>query len=112
MRFLLLIIPLLLLASVARAQESSMATFTLTVGHTATDTWQASTSSDVTGYNVYRGVQSGGPYMLLTDTPVAGLSFVDITVAAGATYFYVVTALAGAQESAFSNELSATIPSP
>jgi hypothetical protein len=83
-----------------------------TVQHSVALSWTASTSS-VVGYNIYRGSVSGGPYTLLTSSPVAGTSYTDLTVQAGQIYFYVVTAVAASgTESVFSNEVSATIPTP
>ena len=80
--------------------------------HSATLNWTASTST-VIGYNVYRGTVSGGPYTLLNPSPVAATQYVDSTVAAGQTYYYVVTAVAsGDAQSADSNQVSATIPTP
>jgi hypothetical protein len=80
--------------------------------HSVSLTWTASTST-VVGYNVYRGSVSGGPYTLITSAPVAGTAYTDLTVQAGQTYFYVVTAVdASGNESVFSNEVSATIPTP
>jgi fibronectin type 3 domain-containing protein len=73
-------------------------------------TWDASTSADVVGYNVYRADGSGGPYTKLNGFPV-GLTFRDETVQASRVYFYVVTSVtAGGLESAFSNEVMAVIP--
>jgi fibronectin type 3 domain-containing protein len=84
-----------------------------TVAHSVALNWVASASTGVTGYNVYRGTQTGGPYSKVTATPVATTSYTDSTVTAGATYFYVVTAVDSAgNESAFSSEVSATIPTP
>jgi len=80
------------------------------VSHSATLTWTASTST-VIGYDVYRGTVSGGPYTLLNSSPVAATQYVDSTVSAGQTYYYVVTAVAsGAVQSAYSSQVSAPIP--
>jgi hypothetical protein len=82
------------------------------IQHSVSLTWNPSTST-VVGYNVYRGTQSGGPYTLISSSPQPGTSYSDATVKSGSTYFYVVTAVdAGSQESAFSNESVATIPTP
>ena len=82
------------------------------VQHSVGLSWTASTSP-VVGYNVYRGSVSGGPYTLITGSLVAGTAYTDLTVQAGQTYFYVVTAVdASGNESVFSNEVSATIPTP
>jgi fibronectin type 3 domain-containing protein len=75
-------------------------------------TWVASTST-VSGYRVYRGTTSGGPYTLISSGLVSVLTYTDSTVQAGATYFYVVTAVdSSGNESAFSNEVPAVVPTP
>jgi fibronectin type 3 domain-containing protein len=99
----------LILAPGLLAQQSATTTETLRVTHAGILTWNASTST-VTGYNVYRGTTSGGPYTLLA--AVNSLTFTDTTVIAGTTYFWVVTALDNTLESVYSNEVSGTIPSP
>ena len=73
--------------------------------------WTASTSSNVTGYNVYRATRSGGPYTKLTSAPVAGTSYTDVTVQGGQTYYYVTTAVdSGNNESVYSNQVTAVVP--
>ena len=80
--------------------------------HSAALSWTASTSV-VTGYNVYRGTVTGGPYTLLNAPLVILTGYSDNTVLSGQTYFYVVTAVdANNVESAYSNEVSAVIPFP
>lgn len=80
--------------------------------HSAALSWAPSTST-VIGYNVYRANQSGGPYTQTNSSLVANTTFSDSSVAAGQTYFYVVTSVAaGGIESAFSNEAMAVIPTP
>ena len=82
------------------------------IAHTAALSWTASTSV-VTGYNVYRGTVTGGPYTLLNAPLVILTGYSDNTVLSGQTYFYVVTAVdANNVESAYSNETSAVIPFP
>jgi hypothetical protein len=81
--------------------------------HTVSVTWNASTTSSLAGYNVYRGTVSGGPYSRITSTPTAALQFTDNAVTAGQTYFYVVTALSGnGVESVTSNEMKVMVPTP
>lgn len=82
--------------------------------HAVSLTWTASTSPGVTGYNVYRGTVSGGPYSdQLTSTPIAATSYTDTTVVAGQTYYYVTTAVGtGGENSVYSNQAVATVPSP
>jgi len=75
-------------------------------------TWNASTST-VAGYNVYRGTLSGGPYSKINATLSAGTSYSDSSVVSGQTYFYVVTAVDSSnQESGYSNQAQAVIPTP
>lgn len=72
--------------------------------------WTASTSSGVTGYNVYRGTSPTGPFILVgNSTGVASTSFLDANAsgaaACGGTAFYyeVTTVGAGNVESTPSN---------
>ena len=82
------------------------------LAHTATLNWTASTST-VIGYNVYRGTVSGGPYTLVNPSIVAGTQYVDSTVLAGQTYYYVATAVAsGSVESTYSNQVVGSVPIP
>jgi fibronectin type 3 domain-containing protein len=78
--------------------------------HDVVLSWSASSSS-VTGYNVYRGTKSGGESATpLNSSPVTGSTFTDTSVAAGQTYYYVVTAVDGSTQSSDSNQASATVP--
>ena len=80
------------------------------VSHSVTLSWTASTST-VSGYNVYRSTVSGGPYSKINSSLVAGTTYTDSTVQASQTYFYVVTSVDGSgTESAFSAEVSVTVP--
>jgi uncharacterized protein YjbI with pentapeptide repeats len=72
--------------------------------------WAASTTGNVTGYNVYRSTQSGGPYSLAGSTGAAVTTFADPNAPSGNTFFYVVRAVAGGVESVNSNEVSVTLP--
>lgn len=81
------------------------------VSHAVTLNWNASASSSVTGYRVYRGTASGGPYTRITGAPLSVLTYEDNTVTSGQTYHYVVTAVASnGTESNFSGEAAAVIP--
>jgi fibronectin type 3 domain-containing protein len=65
------------------------------------------------GYNVYRGTTSGGESSTpLNSTPSSGANFTDESVAAGSTYYYVVTAVGSdGTQSPASGESSTTVPS-
>jgi P pilus assembly chaperone PapD len=94
----------------------SPATVTLTgtgvqpSSHTVALSWNASTSN-VTGYYVYRTTTSGGGYLRITTSPLTSLAYVDDTVLSATTYFYVTTAVdENGIESSNSNEAQAIIP--
>jgi hypothetical protein len=73
--------------------------------------WDASTSSNVVGYYVYRATSTGTPYAILVNSPISGLNYTDATVQPGQTYTYVVTAVNSAgEESAHSGSATAVIP--
>lgn len=80
--------------------------------HQVTLTWVPSTNSGVTGYNVYRSQTNGSGYVKLTGTPVSGLTYVDANVTGGQTYYYEVTVVSGAAESAPSNQVTMLVPAP
>jgi Abnormal spindle-like microcephaly-assoc'd, ASPM-SPD-2-Hydin len=72
--------------------------------------WDPSASA-VIGYFVYRGAISGGPYAKLFTAADANPSYTDASVAAGQTYYYVVTSVdSRGVESTYSNQVSVAIP--
>ena len=74
--------------------------------------WSASPSAGVVGYNIFRGTTSGGENSTpLNSTPVSNTLYVDTTVTAGTTYYYVLTSVgANGLQSAPSNEAAAEVP--
>ena len=81
--------------------------------HWVSLSWTASTSPGVAGYNVYRSQTSGSGYTKINSALVPSLAYNDSSVTPGQTYYYVATAVStGGVESAYSNEASATVPSP
>ena len=101
---------------------SNSSTASITVGlqalgvpageHLATLSWNASTSP-VAGYFVYRSTTSGGPYTRLNTSEDTSLTYTDSSVAAGQSYYYVVTSVDYSNvESGYSNQVAATIPTP
>ena len=103
--------------TVASNASNSPATISLsgngtqTGSHSVELSWTPGTS-DV-GFDVFRSLVSGGPYSKLNPTPVAQNMYIDSTVQAGQTYYYVVAGVDSAGvESAASMQASATVPSP
>jgi fibronectin type 3 domain-containing protein len=94
-------------AAQAPAAPTNLAA-TATSGTSVNLTWTASTSPNVTGYNIYRGPAGG----TLTKINSSGTSpFTDTTAVAGTAYDYAVTAVAtGSPESAKSNTVTVTTP--
>jgi fibronectin type 3 domain-containing protein len=81
------------------------------VQHSVALNWNASTSSGVVGYNVYRSGQSGGPYAKINSSLIPSTTNTDTNVQSGSTYYYVVTAVdSSGRESLFSNQVQAVIP--
>lgn len=79
--------------------------------HTVNLSWNASTSPNVVGYNVYRGTTSGGPYGKINSVLELNTVYTDSSVSDGDTYYYVTTSVdSSGQESSYSNEAQAVIP--
>jgi len=70
--------------------------------------WNA--SADATNYNVKRSTTSGGPYSVISSPMATG--FVDANATNGTKYFYVVSAVNSAGESANSSQVNATPTAP
>jgi fibronectin type 3 domain-containing protein len=71
-------------------------------------TWTASTGA--TSYHVKRAITNGGPYTQVSAP--TGANFADTGLTNGTTYYYVVSALNSAGESANSTQASATPVAP
>jgi hypothetical protein len=73
--------------------------------------WNASTSSEVSGYNIYRRLATGGSYSKVNSSLDPDTWFTDTAVVPGRTYQYVTTAVTSCgQESAYSNQIEVEIP--
>ena len=81
-----------------------------TVSHRVSLSWTPG-SSTYSGFNVYRGTSSGGPYTRVDTSMVSSTSYLDAGVSSGQTYYYVATELdTTGTESGYSTEVSAVIP--
>ncbi len=98
-------------ASNSPAVQTMTGTGTAATQHTVDLTWDA--SSGAVGYNIYRGTVSGGPYTMINSSLDSTTAYTDSTVASGQTYYYVATAVnSESEESGYSNQATAVIPSP
>jgi len=92
-------------------RQSALSPFTLTATAGAGQISLSWTGvGGASGYNVRRGLVSGGPYTVIAPG-CSGTSYTDTNVASGTPYYYIVTALSSGDESAFSNEAIAKIGS-
>jgi Abnormal spindle-like microcephaly-assoc'd, ASPM-SPD-2-Hydin len=92
--------------------ETLIGSGSATIQHSVNLSWSSGASA-VVGYNVYRSATSGGPYDKLNSTLDANTSYIDSSVQAGTTYYYVSTAVdSSGVESGYSNQVQAVIPNP
>ncbi len=47
-------------------------------------------SREISGYHVWRAESSGGPYMQITEVPIAGTEYSDVSAVPDTPYYYVV----------------------
>ena len=93
----------------------SAVAYTLTIqaqggGHVVDLTWNAG-AENILGYNVYRGTTHGGPYSQIASS-ISSTFYNDANVVDGTTYYYVTTETNNeGEESGYSNETEAQIPS-
>ena len=93
------------------ASESLTGIGTAPPQHSVDLTWNS--VSTVVGYNVYRGIQSAGPYTKINSALDASTAYTDNSVQAGQTYYYVTTAIdSSGAESSYSGAVQAVVPSP
>jgi hypothetical protein len=131
MRRLLYVVPFLILASMpvgaqqasqsltltvsTSGTQSAQAALLLTVLHSGTVMWQAGTpgTNPIVGYNVFRSLTSGGPYSQVNSSLVSGLTYLDPGLAAGTTYYYVITTVdSEGNQSSDSPQATAVVPTP
>ena len=84
-----------------------------TIRHAVDLSWNASTSTSVAGYNVYRSTAPGGPFSKINPSLNSSMNYSDGTVQSGQTYYYATTTVeANGVESSYSNQVKAVVPSP
>jgi hypothetical protein len=99
--------------SLASNASNSPASEPLTGTGTApyvTLSWNASTS-EVTGYNIYRSTSRTGRYKKVNTSLDPDTTYRDATIVSGSTYFYATTAVnSSGQESVYSNRVEVVVP--
>jgi hypothetical protein len=79
--------------------------------HTVDLSWTA--AAGAVSYNIYRATVSGGPYTMINPSADSTTAYTDSTVVSGQTYYYVATAVnSESEESGYSNQSTAVIPTP
>ncbi len=73
--------------------------------------WDPNTESNVAGYNVYRSLSNGGPFVAQTNLTTS-LGFCDLNVSDGQTYFYEVTAMTTTSQESLPSAPASTMPNP
>jgi fibronectin type 3 domain-containing protein len=81
-----------------------------TTNHVVDVSWKASTTLDVTGYNLYRS-PDGVNWKKANVSLIASTMYNDATVANGSTYYYAATAVdIYGKESGKSASIKVTVP--
>ena len=84
-----------------------------TIQHRVDLSWNASTSTSVSGYNVYRATSATGSYSRINAGLNPSMSYSDSTVQSGQTYYYATTAVdSTGVESPYSNKVQVAVPFP
>jgi hypothetical protein len=95
-------------ASNSKATESASGTGVSTQ-YSVNLSWESSTST-VSGYNVYRGTTAGS-YSKINTALDPGTTYTDNSVVAGTTYYYSATSVnSSGQESTYSAPITVSIP--
>jgi hypothetical protein len=96
---------------ISNAAEQLAGTGVAQGSHSVDLSWDPGSGNPV-GFNIYRANARAGPFQMINTVLDASPNYTDSTVASGATYYYVTTEVnAEGQESAYSNEVKAVIPS-
>jgi len=74
------------------SQMAYKAVIQATANHVVDLNWKASTTSDVTGYNLYRSPDAT-TWKKINASLIASTLYADSTVANGSTYYYAATAI-------------------
>ena len=92
------------------SQKAYTVVIQATANHVVDLSWNASTSSGIAGYNVYRS-PDGATWKKINASPIASTLYSDSTVANSSTYFYAATAVdISGHESSKTSAIKVVIP--
>ena len=72
--------------------------------------WDPNSESNLAGYNVYRSLSSGGPFVLKNTNLLTTLGFCDLSVSDGQTYYYQITAVTTTSQESLPSATGSTVP--
>lgn len=96
-------------AAPSTTTQTATGTGTATATYSVSLSWDASTSPNISGYNIYRATYSSscGSFAQLNSSLNTSMSYTDLSVTAGTSYCYATTAVNSSNEqSAYSNIVS------
>lgn len=94
----------------ATSQKAYQVVIQATANHVVDLSWNASTSPNIAGYNVYRS-SDGTTWKKINVSLIASTLYTDSTVANGSTYYYSATAVdINARESSKTAKIKAVVP--
>jgi fibronectin type 3 domain-containing protein len=105
---LLCVVATIVFATIDQHASKSLTLTVYDTNGTVSLTWNPSTTKGVTGYDIYRSTISGGYYASIGST--AGDVYTYTDNPGPGTYYYVATAILGDEQSAYSNQVSITVP--
>jgi hypothetical protein len=111
----ILLLPVLIAVGVlgVNAQPVSPTNLALFSGHlSAILHWDPVSSPNISGYNVYRSTNSGGPFTRLNSSLDTTLGYCDLTVSDAKTYYYQVTAVNALSQTSPPSATVFTTPNP
>ena len=74
--------------------------------------WDPNTDTNLSGYNVYRSLSSGGSFVKKNTSVLTTLGFCDLTVSDGVTYYYQITAVTTTSQNSLPSVTLSTVPNP
>jgi hypothetical protein len=108
-------LPILLLAVTfdAAAQVAAPTNVVVFSGHQSVILhWDPDASPDISGYHVYRSLNSSGPFTVLNSGLLTTLGYCDLSVSDAQTYYYQVTAVNTSSQTSPPSATVFTMPNP